>query len=110
MQYRHTDAFVRVFRVQTIVWGAMFLGRAAIRLAFLVGGAGIGEYVVVAFFTGMPVTFAVVAWSIRHAINNLPPPSIGSSPAIASIVVFFQSNTVPPTSKNKACTSSITSA
>ena len=64
-----------MFRLQTIVWGVMFLARAAVRLAFLVGGADIGEYVVVAFVTGLPVTFAVLAWSIWHAIGNLPPPT-----------------------------------
>ena len=83
--YRRSDVFVRVFRLQSVVWGLIFVARAAVRVAFLAGGAEVGDYVVVATLTGLPLTFVVLVWSIRHAIVHLPAPdALPTEPAVPS--------------------------
>lgn len=72
-EYREAAAFQRVFRVESVVWGTMLLARSGLRLGFLLTGADIGDFVVLTFITGVPLTVATLAWSIRYAIANLPP-------------------------------------
>jgi uncharacterized protein DUF3159 len=69
--------FKRVYAVESLVWGAYFLGRSALRLAVLLHGS-IGGFLVVTFLTGTPVMVVLLVWSIRYAIRGLaetePPP------------------------------------
>ena len=62
--------FKRVYTVESLVWGAYFLGRSALRLAILLHGS-IGGFLVITFLTGTPVTILLLAWSIRYAIRGL---------------------------------------
>lgn len=70
--------FKRVYAVESLVWGAYFIGRSALRLAVLLRG-GIGGFLVVTFLTGTPVMVVLLVWSIRYAIRGLaetePPPA-----------------------------------
>lgn len=70
--------FRRVYTVESLVWGAYFLGRSALRLAVLLHG-DIGGFLLITFLTGTPVTILLLAWSIRYAIRGLAdtePPAV----------------------------------
>ena len=62
--------FKRVYTVESLVWGAYFLGRSALRLAILLHGS-IGGFLVITFLTGAPVSILLLVWSIRYAIRGL---------------------------------------
>jgi len=62
--------FKRVYTVESLVWGAYFLGRSALRLAILLHGS-IGGFLVITFLTGTPVTILLLVWSIRYAIRGM---------------------------------------
>jgi hypothetical protein len=56
----------REFAMQSLVWGAFCLARAALRLWALLE-SGVGGFVVVSLLTGTPVVVVLVAWSVWHA-------------------------------------------
>ena len=56
----------RVFGIESIVWGVYLLARSGVRLAVLSSGS-IGAFAAVQFVTGIPVTLALVAWSVWYA-------------------------------------------
>jgi hypothetical protein len=62
--------FKRVYGVESLVWGAYFLGRSALRLGMLLHGS-IGSFLVVTFLTGAPVSILLLAWSVRYSIRGL---------------------------------------
>jgi hypothetical protein len=62
--------FRRVYGVESVVWGAYFLGRSALRLGVLLHG-GIGGFLLITFLTGTPVMLLLLAWSVRYAIRGL---------------------------------------
>jgi hypothetical protein len=62
--------FKRVYGVESLVWGAYFLGRSALRLGMLLHGS-IGSFLVVTFLTGTPVSILLLAWSVRYSIRGL---------------------------------------
>ena len=68
--FRETREFKRVFGVESLVWGAYFLGRSGLRLAVLLQGS-LESFLLVAFLTGTPVMLLLLAWSIRYAIRGL---------------------------------------
>ena len=59
----------RVFGIESVVWGLYLFARSGVRMLVLVGG-GIGAFVVVQVATGLPVTLALVAWSIWYAVRG----------------------------------------
>jgi hypothetical protein len=67
---KESAEFKRVYTVESVVWGAYFLGRSALRLAVLWHG-NIGGFLVVTFLTGTPVTILLLVWSIRYAIRGM---------------------------------------
>lgn len=67
---REHDDFKRVYAIESLVWGAYFLARSALRLAVLLQG-NIGGFIVVTFLTGAPATILLLVWSIRYAIRGL---------------------------------------
>ena len=67
---RETDLFKRVFGIQSLVWGAYFVVRSAVRLAVLLNGS-LESFLLVVLLTGTPTMLLVIAWSIRHAIRGL---------------------------------------
>ena len=60
--YRH------VFGVESVVWGVYLLARSGIRMFVLAKGS-IGAFAVIQFGTGVPVTIALVAWSVSYAVR-----------------------------------------
>ena len=68
--FRQTESFKRVFGIQSLVWGAYFLARSAVRLAVLLNGS-LESFLLVVLVTGTPMMLVLVAWSIRHAIHGL---------------------------------------
>jgi Protein of unknown function (DUF3159) len=64
--FRESDVFRREFALQTLVWAAFMLVRAALRLWSLLH-AGVGDFVVVSLLTGVPPYCALVAWGLWHA-------------------------------------------
>jgi hypothetical protein len=64
--FKASRPFRREFGLQTLVWAAYCLLRAALRLAALLH-SGVGGFVVVSVLTGIPPYAALVAWGIWHA-------------------------------------------
>ncbi len=67
---KESSDFKRVYAVESVVWGAYFLARSALRLVLLVEGS-LETFLVVVFLTGTPVVLVLLAWSIRYAIRGL---------------------------------------
>ena len=67
---RETASFKRVYGVESIVWGAYFIARSAIRLAALLEGS-LENFLLVALLTGPPMMLVLMAWSIRYSIRKL---------------------------------------
>ena len=68
--FRETDAFKRVYGVESIVWGIYMLARSGLRLAALLEGS-IENFLVVVILTGPPMMLLLIVWSIRYAIRGL---------------------------------------
>jgi Protein of unknown function (DUF3159) len=68
-EFRESALFKRVYGIESVVWGAYFLARSALRLGVLLG-VGIGAYVAVAFVTGTPMMVGLLVWSIWYAIRR----------------------------------------
>ena len=62
--------FKRVYGVESVVWGAYFLARSALRLVVLLHGS-LESFLLIVFLTGTPVMLVLLAWSIRYAIRGL---------------------------------------
>jgi Protein of unknown function (DUF3159) len=69
-EFRETEEFKRIFGVQSLVWGAYFMARSALRMAALLYGS-LESFLAVVFLTGTPVMFLLIVWSIRHAMRGL---------------------------------------
>lgn len=67
---KESPDFKRVYAVESVVWGAYFLARSALRLVLLLEGS-LETFLVVVFLTGTPVMLVLLAWSIRYAIRGL---------------------------------------
>jgi hypothetical protein len=64
--FRASDAFRREFSVQSAVFGAFSIARAALRLWALLA-SGVGGFVVVSIVTGSPFVLVLIAWGVWHA-------------------------------------------
>ena len=69
-EFRESAKFKRVYGIESVVWGVYLLARSAIRLAALLGGS-LGDYLVIAFVTGVPMTLGLLAWSVWYAVRRL---------------------------------------
>jgi hypothetical protein len=58
----------QVFGQSAVVWGIYLLARSGLRLWAL--SASVGAFVVVNLMTGIPVTAALMAWSIWHGVRG----------------------------------------
>jgi Protein of unknown function (DUF3159) len=67
---RESASFKRVFGIESLVWGAYFLARSALRLAMLLEGS-LESFLLVAFLTGTPMMLLILAWSIRFSLRGL---------------------------------------
>jgi hypothetical protein len=68
--FRETEPFKRVFGIQSLVWGAYFVARSAVRLGVLLNGS-LESFLVTVLLTGTPMMLLLIVWSIRHAIRGL---------------------------------------
>lgn len=68
--FRQTREFKHVFGVVSVVWGAYFLGRSALRLWVLLDGS-LENFLAINIVTGMPAMLVVLAWSVRYSIRAL---------------------------------------
>ena len=64
--FRAGPLYRREFAMQSLVWCAYCLARAALRLWALLE-SGVGAFVVVSAVTGTPLLAALIAWGIWHA-------------------------------------------
>jgi hypothetical protein len=64
--FRASAAFQREFSLQSAVFGAFYLARAALRLWALLA-AGVGGFVVVSILTGTPFVLVLICWGVWHA-------------------------------------------
>ena len=64
--FRESAPFRGEFAMQTLVWAAYCLARAALRLIVLLH-SGVGGFVVVSLLTGVPPYVVLVVWGIWHA-------------------------------------------
>jgi hypothetical protein len=64
--FRASDAFRREFSVQSGVFGAFYVVRAALRLWALLA-TGVGGFVVVSIATGSPFLLVLIGWGVWHA-------------------------------------------
>jgi hypothetical protein len=67
---RSSPQFRRVFATISLAWGGYLLARTALRAVALLRGELEG-FVIVLAATGLPVTIALMAWSIHYAIRRL---------------------------------------
>jgi hypothetical protein len=67
---KESAEFKRVYGVESVVWGAYFLARSALRLVVLLQGS-LESFLLIVFLTGTPVMLLLLAWSIRYAIRGL---------------------------------------
>ena len=65
-EVKKSRAYQEIFGFESIVWGLYLLGRSALRMVVLLSGS-IGFFVAVQFVTGIPITIALVLWSIWYA-------------------------------------------
>lgn len=64
--FRDSAPFRQEFGLQTLVWAAYCVLRAALRLVVLLH-SGVGGFVVVSLLTGVPPYVVLVVWGIWHA-------------------------------------------
>jgi intracellular septation protein A len=64
--FRASRPYRREFGLQSLVWAAFCLVRAALRL-FVLLHSGVGGFLVVSVLTGVPPYVALVAWGLWHA-------------------------------------------
>jgi intracellular septation protein A len=67
---RESREIKRVYSVESLVWGAYFLARSAIRLLVLLQGS-LESFLLITLLTGTPAMLLLLAWSIRYAIRGL---------------------------------------
>jgi hypothetical protein len=68
--FRQTDAFKRVYAIESLVWGGYFLARSALRMAMLLYGS-LESFLLISFVTGTPAMVLLLSWSIRFAMRRL---------------------------------------
>ena len=64
-----SGTYRRVFAKSSVVWAIYLLGRSGIRLAALSAGS-LGAFVAVNLVTGIPMSAALIAWSIRDGVRG----------------------------------------
>lgn len=65
-EIKASRTYRRVFGMESIVWGVYLLARSGIRLSVLISGS-IGAFAAIQLATGVPLTIALVAWSVWYA-------------------------------------------
>jgi len=65
-EIKASQAYRQIFGFESVVWGVYLLARSAVRMLVL-GTSSIGFFVAIQFLTGIPITVALVLWSIWYA-------------------------------------------
>ena len=78
--FRASAPYRREFGLQSLVWAAYCLGRAALRLYVLLN-AGVGGFVLISLVTGAPVLAALVFWGLWHARRTFTRLAVSPQPA-----------------------------
>ena len=68
-EIKASRTYRRVFGFESVVWGVYLLARSGIRMFVLATGS-IGSFALVQFLTGVPLTVALVAWSVSYAVRE----------------------------------------
>jgi hypothetical protein len=68
-EIKASRTYRRVFGIESIVWGVYLLTRSAIRFSVLISGS-IGAFAAIQLATGLPLTIALVAWSVWYATRG----------------------------------------
>jgi intracellular septation protein A len=68
-EIRATQAYRRIFGVESIVWGVYFVLRSGVRMLVLATGS-IGLFVVVQAATGVPFMVVLILWSVSYAVRG----------------------------------------
>lgn len=68
-EIKASRTYRRIFGVESIVWGVYLLARSGIRMFVLAQGS-IAGFAAIQLVTGVPVTIALVAWSISYAVRG----------------------------------------
>lgn len=67
-EVRASQAYRRIFGMESIVWGVYFVLRSGIRMLVLWTGS-IGLFVVVQAATGVPFMVVLILWSVSYAVR-----------------------------------------
>jgi hypothetical protein len=65
-EVKESQAYREIFGFESIVWALYLLARSALRMVVLLSGS-IGFFLAIQFATGIPITIALVLWSIWYA-------------------------------------------
>jgi hypothetical protein len=68
-EVKRSRTYRRVFGIESIVWGIYLLARSGLRMLVLTTGS-IGAFALVQLATGVPLTIALVAWSVWYATRG----------------------------------------
>jgi intracellular septation protein A len=68
-EVRRSETFRGTFRTITVVWGAYFLARGAVRLAAVLT-LDVDLYVVVLASTGAPIVIGLLIWSVTYTTRR----------------------------------------
>lgn len=68
-EIKASQTYRRVFGLESVVWGLYLLARSGVRMVVLASGS-IGAFALVQFATGVPLTVALVAWSVWYATRE----------------------------------------
>jgi intracellular septation protein A len=68
-EVRASRTYRRIFGIESLVWGAYYLTRSAIRMLALWKGS-IGLFVAVQAVTGIPFLIALIVWSVSYAVRS----------------------------------------
>ena len=66
---RTSDTYRSAFSRISLVWGGYLIGRSALRLATL-SGSTVEAFIVVNLVTGVPLTAALLGWSIWYGVRS----------------------------------------
>lgn len=65
-EVKASAAYRQIFGFESVVWGLYLLARSTVRMLVLWTGS-VGFFVAIQFATGIPITIALVMWSIWYA-------------------------------------------
>lgn len=68
-EVKGSKTYLRIFSVESVVWGLYFLARSGLRMLVLLTGS-IGSFVVVQALTGIPFMIVLIVWSVSYSVRG----------------------------------------